>query len=78
MVTRLLPVVAAVSIVILHKASLTLWPIYIVLLYFTVLHALTWAELRLSVPLSPLIAIIIAAAVSRIGFRRPTTITAAT
>jgi len=70
--SRLLPLIAAVSFLGLRSAWRRLWPITAVLTFFTVLHALTWSELRLSGPLTPLLAIIVAAAVapSVLRFRR--------
>lgn len=59
-VARLLPLLALVAIVILRKRWLRLLPILFLLAYFTLFHALTHAEVRLSEPLQPFLLVLIA------------------
>ncbi len=46
-------------------------PYVLVVAYFTVIHSLTWAEGRLSLPLHPLLSIWFACAVISLGLREP-------
>ena len=67
MLSRIVPLAATVALIALlrHRSRWrTLWPILAVLGYFTVVHALTWAELRLSQPLAPLLWVLIGGALS--------------
>ena len=60
--SRLLPLVALAALIIERRRLRRLWPLVAVLAYFTVVHALTWAELRLSDPMVPLLAVVIGVA----------------
>jgi 4-amino-4-deoxy-L-arabinose transferase-like glycosyltransferase len=68
--SRLLPVAGAVALGATLRERRRLWPFYAVLTYFTLLHALLWAELRLNEPMLPLVAIVVGAAVTRVWSRR--------
>ena len=61
MIARLLPILAALGLIGLHAHWKQLWPVLALLLYFTLMHAATHAEVRLSEPLQPLLLVIISA-----------------
>jgi hypothetical protein len=61
LVSRLLFAPALVAVVVLWRLWRRLLPLYGVLVYFTVFHGLTWAEIRYSEPLAPLLLILVAA-----------------
>lgn len=64
---RLVPIAALVALVILRR-RLRLWvPLLALCAYFTLAHAITYAEVRYSEPLHPILAVFIAAAVSRVA-----------
>lgn len=63
MIALTLPIVALIAIMILYKRWRVLLPVYILLAYFTLLHAATHAEARLSAPLQPLLVVLIAGAI---------------
>jgi hypothetical protein len=60
--SRVLPLLALLSAIILKKNFWLLLPVYFLLAYFNLLHALTHAEVRLSEPLLPLLLVLIAGA----------------
>ena len=62
MIARSLPILAALCLIALHAHWKRLWPVLALLLYFTLMHAATHAEVRLSEPLQPLLLVIISAA----------------
>lgn len=62
MVALILPIVALVAGFILRRKWRMLLPLYTILAYFTLLHAATHAEARLSYPLQPFLLILIAEA----------------
>jgi hypothetical protein len=64
--SRLLPVAGAVALGLTLRDRRRLWAVYAVLGYFTVLHALLWAELRLNEPMLPLVAVLVGAAAVRL------------
>jgi 4-amino-4-deoxy-L-arabinose transferase-like glycosyltransferase len=70
MVARALPIVALLALILLWRERGRLWPLTAVLLYCTLLHALTHAEVRLSEPLQPLLLVLIAGAGVRLYQRR--------
>ena len=63
MIARILPIVAALGLLKLRTHWKKWWPMLALLAYFTLLHAATHAEVRLSEPLQPLLLVIIAAAI---------------
>jgi hypothetical protein len=69
MLLRALPLVAFGSILLLRAKWRRLAPVLVLLLYFTLLHALTHAEARLSEPLQPFLFILIAMALSEYALR---------
>jgi hypothetical protein len=74
MAARLLPLAAFAALWVLRSRWRTLLPVYALLAFFTIVHALTWAELRLSEPLAPYLVILVAGAAARVwelAFRRP-------
>ena len=60
--SRLLPVFAALGMIVLRHRWWEFLPLLLVCGYFTVIHALTYAEVRYSEPLHPILAVVIAAA----------------
>jgi 4-amino-4-deoxy-L-arabinose transferase-like glycosyltransferase len=61
--SRMLPIVALAGFVVLRRQWDRLRPQAAVIVYFTLLHAATHAEVRLSEPLLPLLLVVVAAAV---------------
>jgi 4-amino-4-deoxy-L-arabinose transferase-like glycosyltransferase len=66
LIARTLPFFAALSLVILRHRIKALWPLISICLYFTLLHALTYPEVRHSEPLQPIILIFIGMACGQI------------
>lgn len=62
MIARLLPLAALAAAIFLHHRKKNLLPIYLILVYYTLVHALTHAEARLSEPLQPFLLILVAGA----------------
>lgn len=62
MIARALPLVALIASAFVWRRWRRLWPIFAVLIYTTLLHAATHAEVRLSEPFQPLLLVIIAGA----------------
>jgi hypothetical protein len=60
---RFLPIIAFASVIFLRPVRGKSLPLLILMGYFTLLHALTHAEARLSEPLQPLLLVVIAGAV---------------
>jgi hypothetical protein len=67
MIARALPIAAVVALIILRRQGNRLRPLVIILVYFTLLHAATHAEVRLSEPLLPLLLVITAAALVQLA-----------
>lgn len=63
MAARVVPLTAAVSVILLWRERRRLAPVYSVLVYFTVVYALTWADLRYSDPTAPMLLVIVGGAV---------------
>lgn len=63
MIARALPIVALVAILVMWPRRRRLLPLYAILLYCTLLHAATHAEVRLSEPLQPILLVLVAGAV---------------
>jgi 4-amino-4-deoxy-L-arabinose transferase-like glycosyltransferase len=61
-ISRMLPLLALVAILALWRERKRLLPFYAILLYCTLLHAATHAEVRLSEPLHPLLLILVSGA----------------
>lgn len=61
---RLMPLVALAGLFVVRHRWLEFWPLLIVCAYFTGIHSLTYAQVRFSEPLHPILATIIAVAVS--------------
>jgi len=59
---RILPIIAALSMIVLRHRWREFLPLLAVCGYFTAIHALTYAEARYSEPLHPILAIVIATA----------------
>jgi lipopolysaccharide transport system ATP-binding protein len=81
MVARALPLAALLSVFLLRRQWRRLLPVYLVLAYVTVVHALTHAEVRLSEPFQPVLlalvlATVVAASKRRRGAFAPATATA--
>lgn len=73
-VARSLPILALLAIVVLRQRWLRLLPILFLLAYFTIFHALTHAEVRLSEPLQPFLLVLIAGSATHLAeryIRRP-------
>lgn len=64
--SRVVFVPALVAAVVLRRSWRRLLPLYGVIGYFTLFHALTWSELRYSEPLVPLLFVIVAAGVEQL------------
>jgi 4-amino-4-deoxy-L-arabinose transferase-like glycosyltransferase len=60
--TRLLPLVALVSLALLRHELRPFFPLLTICIYFMMIHALTYPEIRYSEPLHPVLATIIAGA----------------
>jgi 4-amino-4-deoxy-L-arabinose transferase-like glycosyltransferase len=69
LVSRILPVFAALGMIVLWPRWRDFLPLLAVCGYFTLSHALTYAEVRYSEPLHPILAIIIAAAAGELQRR---------
>ena len=67
MLARALPILALVAVILLWGERRRLLPIYAILIYATLLHALAHAEARLSEPFQPLLLVLVAGAVVRRG-----------
>ncbi|MCB9450382.1 MAG: glycosyltransferase family 39 protein [Anaerolineaceae bacterium] len=63
MIALMLPILALLAVFVLREQWRVLLPVFAMLVYFTVLHAATHAEARLSLPLQPFLLILIAGAV---------------
>ena len=63
MIARTLPILALIALVRLRPQWRPLTPVVALLVYMTVLHALTHAEARLSEPLQPFLLLILAGSV---------------
>lgn len=59
---RFLPIVAMISLLFLRSKWSTIMPLLVLMGYFTLLHAMTHAEARLSEPLQPMLLILIGGA----------------
>jgi hypothetical protein len=58
--SRILPVFAALGMIVLWHRWQDFWPLLLVCGYFTLIHSLTYAEVRFSEPLYPILAVVIA------------------
>ena len=67
MIARALPIAALLAGVVLWRRRRALLPIYALLAYYTLLHAATHAEARLSEPLQPFLLILIAGAIVQLA-----------
>ncbi|MCY7383440.1 MAG: glycosyltransferase family 39 protein [Microcoleus sp. CAN_BIN18] len=67
--SRILPVFAALGMIVLRHRWREFLPLLLVCGYFTLIHALTYAEVRYSEPLHPILAIVIAAAAGELQRR---------
>jgi len=67
MIARALPIAALLAGVVLWRRWRALLPIYALLAYYTLLHAATHAEARLSEPLQPFLLILIAGAIVQLA-----------
>jgi hypothetical protein len=67
--SRLLPVFAVLGMIVLRHRWRDFLPLLAVCGYFTLMHALTFAEVRYSEPLHPILAVIIATALGEIQRR---------
>lgn len=63
---RIMPIVALISCIILWRHWRVLLPIYAFLIYSTLLHAATHAEVRLSEPFHPILLILIGGAIQHV------------
>jgi hypothetical protein len=59
---RALPLLAAAAIAVLWRRRRELLPLYVILLYATLLHAATVARVRMSDPFRPILLVLVAAA----------------
>ncbi|MEG3968160.1 glycosyltransferase family 39 protein [Microcoleus sp. T2B6] len=66
---RNLPVFAALGMIVLRHRWREFLPLLLVCAYFTVIHALTYAEVRYSQPLHPILAVVIATAAGELQRR---------
>jgi 4-amino-4-deoxy-L-arabinose transferase-like glycosyltransferase len=66
LIARTIPFFAGFSLVILRNRIKLLWPLIGICLYFTLLHGLTYPEVRHSEPLQPIILIFIGMALGQI------------
>ncbi|TAE96734.1 MAG: hypothetical protein EAZ79_13565 [Oscillatoriales cyanobacterium] len=69
LVSRILPVFAALGAIVLRHRWREFLPLFAVCGYFTLIHGLTYAEVRHSEPLHPILAIVIAAAAGQVQRR---------
>jgi 4-amino-4-deoxy-L-arabinose transferase-like glycosyltransferase len=67
--SRNLPVFAALGMIVLRPRWREFLPLLLVCAYFTVIHALTYAEVRYSQPLHPILAVVIATAAGELQRR---------
>jgi hypothetical protein len=67
--SRLLPVFGVLGMIVLRHRWRDFLPLLAVCGYFTLMHALTFAEVRYSEPLHPILAVIIATALGEIQRR---------
>lgn len=67
--SRILPVFAALGMIVLRHRWREFLPLLLVCAYFTVIHALTYAEVRYSEPLHPILAVVIATAAGELQRR---------
>jgi len=70
MAARILPILALLALGVLWRQRRALLPLYAVLIYATVLAALTHAEARLSEPLQPVLIILLTGAIVQLARRR--------
>jgi hypothetical protein len=66
LLTRLLPVAVLVGLFFARDRLKALAPMLIICGYFTIIHAITYAEIRYSEPLHPVLAIVFVAAITEI------------
>jgi hypothetical protein len=71
----MIPILALIGLITVRRNGgapkwRALFPVLALLLYFTLIHALTHAEARLSEPLQPFLLILLAGAVGRMGWQR--------
>lgn len=66
---RILPIIAALGMIVLRHRWREFLPLLAVCGYFTLIHALTYAEVRYSEPLHPILAIVIATAAGKLQRR---------
>jgi len=64
--SRILPVFAALGMIVLRHRWLEFLPLLLVCGYFTLIHSLTYAEVRYSEPLHPILAVVIATATGKL------------
>ena len=67
--SRLLPVFAVLGMIVLRHRWRDFLPLLLVCGYFTLIHALTYAEVRYSEPLHPILAVVIATAAGELQRR---------
>lgn len=70
--SRLFPLIALVALLCIRRHWRALAPLLAVVGYFTLFHALTYADFRYSEPLHPILAIFVAAASAEVIRRPPT------
>ena len=76
LIERALPILTVLAIIVLWRRRRALLPLYVLLLYTTLLHAATVARVRMSDPFRPILLVLVAAAVVelvRAGRRSRTT-----
>jgi hypothetical protein len=72
MLARAVPILALMAVVLLWRERRRLLPVYGIVVYATLLHAMAHAEVRLSEPFQPLLLILVAGAVvRRLSIHRP-------
>ena len=67
--SRILPVFAALGMIVLRHPWPEFLPLLVVCSYFTLIHALPYAEVRYSEPLHPILAVVIATAAGELQRR---------
>ncbi len=67
--SRILPVFAALGMIVLRHRWWEFLPLLLVCGYFTLIHSLTYAEVRYSEPLHPILAVVIATAAGELQRR---------
>ena len=67
--SRILPVFAALGMIVLRHRWREFLPLLLVCGYFTLIHSLTYAEFRYSEPLHPILAVVIATAAGELQRR---------